>query len=260
MRSLVRAWSVAVLLGILFVPSAVQADSFAKPASLEAQYHLARGNRLYGVRSFEEAITEYKTGALIEPTPVFDYNLGQCFRQLGRYKEALWHYERFLSRGNPEGEVLGAVKEFIVQMKSELDREAATRKPTDSPTHLAGPISIRQHTSQAPEPPRDAWYHDKLGCALLGAGVIGLVISGGFLVDGAILNSNASSNPDQLEDRRLWNQAHTRTAIGAIAGTSGALLMATGVIRLALYPKERSVASAWNIRISNSDVRIIVRF
>lgn len=110
MRSLTRVWSVAAFLWLLFIAGAARADPFAKPASPEAREHLIRGNRLYGVRSFEEAITEYKAGALVEPAPVFDYNLGQCFRQLGRYQEALWYYQQFLSSGNPEGEVLGAIR------------------------------------------------------------------------------------------------------------------------------------------------------
>jgi tetratricopeptide (TPR) repeat protein len=93
MRSVTWVWSVAALLGLLFIASAARADPFAKPATPEAREHLTRGNRLYGVRSFEEAIAEYKAGALVEPAPVFDYNLGQCFRQLRRYREALWYYE-----------------------------------------------------------------------------------------------------------------------------------------------------------------------
>ena len=162
--------------------------------------------------------------------------------------------------GNPEGEVLGAVKSFIVQMKSELNREAAIRKPIETPTHPAAPTPIQPHIAQDPEHSGAAWYHDKLGCALLGAGVIGLAIGGGFLADGAILDSNANSNPDQLEDRRSWNQAHTRTVAGAVVGAGGALLIAAGVIKLALHPKGGSAASAWNFGISNRDVRIAVRF
>jgi tetratricopeptide (TPR) repeat protein len=111
MRSLTRVWSVAALLWLLFIASAAWADPFeAGRHRGRAREHLTRGNRLYGVRSFEAAIAEYKAGALVEPAPVFDYNFGQCFRQLGRYQEAVYYYQQFLSGGSPEGEVLGAVK------------------------------------------------------------------------------------------------------------------------------------------------------
>jgi hypothetical protein len=49
-----------------------------------AREHLIRGNRLYNTRAFDAAIEAYKAGALAEPAPVFDYNLGQTYRQLGR--------------------------------------------------------------------------------------------------------------------------------------------------------------------------------
>src|SRR5262249_22520143 len=79
----------------------------------------------------DQAVEEYKAGALVEAAPIFDYNLGQCYRQLGKYQEAIWHYERFLATGNPQGEVFDAVNGFIAQMKSELDKQAMTQKPTE---------------------------------------------------------------------------------------------------------------------------------
>jgi hypothetical protein len=125
--------------GALFAAPAARANPLAKPAAAEARNHLVLGNKLYGVRSFDEAAAEYKAGALVEPAPVFDYNLGQCFRQLGKYQEAIWHYERFLTRGNPQGELLDAVNGFIAQMKSELEKRAMTQKPTEPAPSPAAP-------------------------------------------------------------------------------------------------------------------------
>src|ERR687889_559146 len=88
---------------------AAYADAIAKPTSPGALAHLSRGARLYDNRSFEEAIMEFKEGALIEPAPVFDYDLGQAYRKLGKYEEALWHYDRFVTNGRPTGKVLEAV-------------------------------------------------------------------------------------------------------------------------------------------------------
>lgn len=45
----------------------------------------------YGGQHRDVVIVEYNAGALVEPAPVFDYNLGQSYRQLGKYREALWH-------------------------------------------------------------------------------------------------------------------------------------------------------------------------
>src|ERR1041385_5826762 len=167
MRFIARALMMVMVFGTLFAAEEVQADPLARPGSPEARGHLIRGNRLYGVRSFEEAAAEYKAGAVIEPAPVFDYNLGQCFRQLGKYQDAIWHYERFLSRGNPQGELLDAVKGFIAQMKAELDRKAMTQPPTDpEPSTRGEPIAARAHTEQIATEHAQPWYADRIGWGL----------------------------------------------------------------------------------------------
>lgn len=122
------------------------AESRKKLVAPEARRHLAQGNKLYNIRSFEQAIEEYKAGALVEEAAVFDYNLGQAFRQIGKYQEAIWHYERFLNRGDPQGEVLDAVNGFLAQMKSELDKKAMTQKPTD-------PVGTSNSSQELQPPP-----------------------------------------------------------------------------------------------------------
>lgn len=125
-------WFVALvsLLVLSMSASAYAGDPLARPASHEARDHLHRGNKLYNVGSFEQAIAEYKAGSLIEPAPVFDYNLGQAHRQLGKYHEALWHYDRFLHRGQPTGELRDAVIAFMAQMRAHLEKQAQQMPPT----------------------------------------------------------------------------------------------------------------------------------
>jgi tetratricopeptide (TPR) repeat protein len=131
------------------VAHTAHADPLAKPASAQARSHLVRGNKLYGIRSFDQAVDEYKAGALVEAAPIFDYNLGLCYRQLGKYQESIWHYERFIARGDPQGEVLDAVNGFLAQMKSELDKKPMTLKPTQP-----GPSSPSQELQPSPIPPQ----------------------------------------------------------------------------------------------------------
>jgi tetratricopeptide (TPR) repeat protein len=162
------------------------ADSRKKLTSAEARRHLVQGNKLYNIRSFDQAIEEYRAGALAEEAPVFDYNLGQCFRQLGKYQEAIWHYERFLNLGDPQGEVLDAVNDFLTQMKSELDRKAMTQKPTEAgpgPSHTQElqPSAITPHATQRPQEnsvangPRSLWSTTRrIALGIGAAGVVGL--------------------------------------------------------------------------------------
>lgn len=255
MRFVARALTLVTVLGTLFLAAAAQADPLARPASPEARSHLIHGNRLYGVRSFEEAVAEYKTGALIEPAPVFDYNLGQCFRQLGKYQEAIWHYERFLSRGNPHGELLDAVHGFIAQMKAELAQKAMAQKPTEP----APPPGVHLHDEQLLGR-TEAWYEDGFGWGLAGAGFAGVAVGGGLLLDAAGLNRDADMTTNQQLRDRLKDKERTRNLLGAIIGIGGAGLLATGIVKLAVYPKERSRTVSWNVTVSRNSLMILGQF
>src|SRR5690349_7516641 len=109
----VLRWVVMAGCLLLLGSVAIAGKPLARPASREACDHLDRGNNLYHTRDFDQAVAEYKAGSLIEPAPVFDFNLAQAYRQLGKYKEAIWHYERFLKHGRPEGELLDEVNDFL---------------------------------------------------------------------------------------------------------------------------------------------------
>src|SRR5882724_9357480 len=99
---------------------ALAGDPLARPLDPKACGHLDRGNNLYDAGSFKEAIDEYKAGETIEPAPVFDFNLGQAHRQLGLYREALWHYDRFVNKGEPTGRLRDAVIAFMAEMRTHL--------------------------------------------------------------------------------------------------------------------------------------------
>lgn len=124
------AWLVLAMLWWSLQPAA--ADPLAKPAAAEARKHLSLGNKLYAVRSFDEAVAEYKAGALIEAA-------------LGKAKEAVWHYERFLNRGHPEGQLLDAVNGFVAEMRAALEKEVAApaEPPPPAPSVAPAPAPWR---------------------------------------------------------------------------------------------------------------------
>ena len=255
---------ILVVVAALASPRSVRtasADPLSKPVSAEARNHLALGNKLYNIRSFEDAVAEYKAGALIEPAPVFDYNLGQCFRQLRKYEDAIWHYERFLSRSSPEGKLLEAVNSFIAQMKSEIDEKARTMKPTEpAPTQSVQPMPIRLHDQPQVDARVDPWYADAVGWGLVGTGVVGLGTSVGFLLNAASLNDDANASSSEEEHARLKDRGHTRTLIGSAVGIGGAGLLVAGIIKLAVHPTGSRTVASWNISASGADVMVLGQF
>lgn len=252
---------IAISLAALVATSPADADSFAKPASAAARGHLARGNKLYGIRSFDEAVAEYKAGALVESVPVFDYNLGQCYRQLGRYQEALWYYQRFLAHGDPQGELLAAVNNFIAQIKSELNKKAMTQPPLE-PAATQGSVPALVHRHDQPPIPSntEAWYADTFGWGLAATGVAGLAVGGGLLLDAANLNDDAKANPFQQESERLYDKASTRNLLGTVISIGGAGLFVTGIIKLAVHSNESARVAGWNISTSGTGVMVFGSF
>lgn len=246
--------------------SALAGNPLAKPDSADARDHLARGNKLYSVRDFEKAIDEYKAGALVEQAPVFDYNLGQCYRQLGDYEAAKWHYEQFLRRGQPEGKVIEAVNGFISQMDAELQKKAMSQQPTEAaPTEAvseqpAAPVEpVAKLSDTAPTPPHRSFR--ALAWGLTGAGVVGVGVGGALLWNASSLRDDANNTVDQSTRDALFEKADSRSLLGTVIGISGGALLAAGVITFVLdRPSDSRSTTAWTMGASPHGIFAVGQF
>jgi tetratricopeptide (TPR) repeat protein len=263
------------LFASVFPSAAFAGDPLARPASREAREHLDRGNKLYNVRSFDEAITEFKAGALIEPAPVFDYNLGQAYRQLGKYQDALWHYDRFMKYGGPTGELRDAVTSFMAEMRAHLANRALTMPPTGpappdrapdpatsarstAPTELSATRTGNVEPANQPER-RDT--RDWIGWSLTGGGVVALGVSGVLLYRASSLHNQAKTELDARARNDLYDQVSTRNTAGIVVGVGGLVLTAAGVIKLALYGHRPASSSALlDVGVMNHGVFVLGQF
>jgi tetratricopeptide (TPR) repeat protein len=256
---------ISLIIASMFVATVATAtlahadDPLAKPASTTARDHLTEGNKLYRLREFEKAIEAYKAGALVEDVPVFHYNLGQCYRQLGRYSDAIWHYERFIERAKPTGQIRGAVDAFVTQMKSELENKAKTQLPIE-PAPEPKPVSTPRTTKVLV--PGEAWYRDRLAWGLSGAGLVGVGVASWLLVDANGLDRDSNSEPVQGEREQLRDRASRRRTLGALLVIGGGGLLATGFIKLAVRPadREHTITTSWNVGISGDGIFAAGRF
>lgn len=257
-------WVVAVIamLTLIGLASPAQADdALAKPKNAIAQQRLAAGNKLYRVREFEKAVEEYKAGALVEDVPVFHYNLGQCYRQLGRYEDAIWHYERFLERGKPTGQLRGAVDAFLTQMRSELEKKAMSQPPVD-PAPEPKPEPVSQPKTTTIRIPGEPWHRDRLGWAITAAGLVGVGVSSWLLVSANGLDKDSNVQPLQAERQELRDRASSRRTIGTFVGIGGAALLVGGLVKLALHPDDRTetVTTSLNLGIAGDGIFVTGRF
>lgn len=231
-----RAFVLASLFVVLLIPAlttTAHADALAKPTNVVAREHLATGNRYFRLREFEKAVEEYKAGAVREDAPVFYWNLGQCYRQLGHYADAIWHYERFLDRGRPEGEVEASVKKLIAQMKVELEKKAMKLPPIEPAPRSTPDTSSPGQMLPASQPPaerrRGMSLQRKLaigvgaaGAAAIGLGVVLGLRAQSFEDDAAAIcpltTCDRADEATRLIDRGKTNALYANVSFGVAAG------------------------------------------
>lgn len=263
------ATRILVVLLVVLVGSATALadDEIAKPTKAEAKTRLTAGAGLYRAREFEKAIEEFKAGILIEDAPIFHFNLGQSYRQLGRYEDAIWHFDRFLHRANPlPPKYKEAVESLIRDMKGELDRKAMTTPPTepaDGETNkeIAKPVTPLPPVVVAPPPESVApWYADGLGWGLVGAGVVGGGVSLYLFLNASSLEDDANNESSQMRQDELRNQASSRRLAGTIIGVVGAGALVTGIVKLAITPHRAENASSVSFMFTTNGVAVAGRF
>lgn len=174
---------VAVLVAsvLVFLPQAARAeqDPLARPTKAEARAHLERGEALYELQRWDEAIAELEKGALLEPDlPMWFLSLGQAHRQAGHYERARWHYERFLSRieGMPgTDEIVATVRGLVEDMKAAESRPPVDLAPASSPPPTTDRVDPTR-TDRVERTHASRWTTSRK--VSLGVGAGGLVAAG----------------------------------------------------------------------------------
>jgi tetratricopeptide (TPR) repeat protein len=129
LRTLLRV--LAALAVLLAIARGASADDKATKA---ARKHFDKGEKLYALGRFDEALVEYEAAFEAKPLPGFLFNIGQCHRNLGDYDAAIFSFRKYLSLA-PEAENREAVLELIddLEAQKERDAEEARRRKLDEP-------------------------------------------------------------------------------------------------------------------------------
>lgn len=119
-----------LLMVCLAVAVPARTASADDPATRAARRHFERGEKLFALGKFDEALEEYQTAFDAKPLPGFLYNIGQCYRNLGDYDQAIFSFEKYLKL-EPEASNKEAVERLIEdleQQKARGEGEKFTRK------------------------------------------------------------------------------------------------------------------------------------
>lgn len=134
MKSL--ALALALVVSSAAVAPTVRAAVSAADASPEdlarARRAFKKGEKLYALAKFDDALKEYERAFEIVELPEFLFNIGQCQRNLEQYDEAIFSFKQFLSR-KPDAPNKAAVEELIAELeaqKKKNDGKRLTKRPS----------------------------------------------------------------------------------------------------------------------------------
>lgn len=257
-----RARALVCVAAVTCVRSAYAQSAINRPTDPAAVAHFNQGNAHYKVRDFDKAVEEYKAGELVQSAAIFDYNLGQCYRQLAKYEDAIWHYERFLHSGFATPEDTAAIQKWISQMRSEMEQRAKSSPPTEPATMQPQPAPPPQ-AQPLPRPHLvhvEPWYHDTFAWGLIASGVVVGGVGGWLELSAAGLRDDANKTSNQQQQNALRNSADSRALAGTILAIGGGAILVTGIVKLAIHDHEPTTSAAVSVGASPSGVFVFGRF
>lgn len=119
-RPLIRT-AVTLLVTLLFVGSAL-----GDPAERAAKRHFDRGQKLFNLGKFDDALDEYQQAYDAKPIPEILFNIGQCHRNLTNYDAAIFSFKKYLKL-LPEAENREQVEEYIADLEAEQEKANARK-------------------------------------------------------------------------------------------------------------------------------------
>jgi len=157
------------ILVLCFSAVAARADDTAQRA---AKRHYDRGEKLFALGKFDEALDEYQKAFDAKPLPGFLFNIGQCYRNLGDYDQAIFSFKKYLKL-QPDAPNKEKVDKLIEELEDKKERgegQKLVKKPEKEP----------QKEPEGEETPRAAphkpiytkwWFWTGVTVVAVGAGV-----------------------------------------------------------------------------------------
>ena len=105
--------AIALLVTLLAFVRVAHSDD---PAMRAAKRHYDRGEKLFALGKFDDALDEYQKAFDAKPLPGFLFNIGQCNRNLGNLDQAIFSYKKYLSL-EPDAENKDKVEQLIAELE-----------------------------------------------------------------------------------------------------------------------------------------------
>jgi tetratricopeptide (TPR) repeat protein len=141
--------AILFLLAICLAGVAPVRVAYAQDAAMKtAKKHYERGQKLFALQKFDEALEQFQMAFDAKPIPDFLFNIGQCHRNLGNYEAAIFSFKRYLKL-DPDASNREKVEDLITQLeekvaaeeaeKQRLEKEKDQEKPLPPPPPITEP-------------------------------------------------------------------------------------------------------------------------
>jgi len=107
--------------------ASVRVASAEDAAMRSAKRHYERGQKLFALQKFDEALDQFQQAFDAKPIPDFLFNIGQCHRNLGDYEAAVFSFKRFLKL-DPDTANREQVEELITELEEKMARDDARKR------------------------------------------------------------------------------------------------------------------------------------
>jgi tetratricopeptide (TPR) repeat protein len=107
-----------------------------------AKRHFERGQKLFNLGKFDDALDHYQQAYEAKPLPAFLFNIGQCYRNLGDYDAAIFSFKKYLKL-SPDAENREQVEDYITELEAEQEKGNSKKfrfEKDDPPETASAPI------------------------------------------------------------------------------------------------------------------------
>ncbi len=149
----------------------------ALPAQLSLKELTELGIRQFQGGQFDAAVESFSAAHVLNPNPMFLFNIAQAHRKAGRPREALTHYQLFLRKA-PDSPLRPETEAYIALVQTQLQAQASPALPSKPAQDLQSGVEHGGKDSN-PTPPRATPFYKRgwfYGVLLGGAATVALAV------------------------------------------------------------------------------------
>jgi tetratricopeptide (TPR) repeat protein len=160
------------LIAVILMAFAARGAAADDASTSAARRHFERGEKLYALTRFSEALDEYQKAFDARPIPDFLFNIGQCYRNLGDYDSAIFSYRKYLTAA-PDAPNRAQVEQLIAELQTRKDQNDTHRLGLSPPRPAEPPPRVPAAPAAYDERPIYArwWFWTGIGVVAAGGGV-----------------------------------------------------------------------------------------